>query len=71
MNVKLRTVKKEDVDILYEWANDPITRKNSFSEERIEYITHVNWFNSCMDNIAGRFSEFITSNIFEHLAEVD
>ena len=50
MNVKLRTVKKEDVDILYEWANDPITRKNSFSEERIEYITHVNWFNSCMDN---------------------
>lgn len=50
MNVKLRTVKKEDVNILYEWANDPITRKNSYSEERIEYITHVNWFNSCMDN---------------------
>ena len=50
MNVKLRTVKKEDVDILYEWANDPVTRKNSFSEEPINYQTHVKWFNSCMDN---------------------
>lgn len=42
--------KKEDVDILYDWANDPVTRKNSFSEEPINYQTHVTWFNSCMDN---------------------
>lgn len=50
MNVNLRMAKKEDIDILYEWVNDPITRKNSFSEERIGYLSHVEWFNSCMNN---------------------
>ena len=50
MGINLRVVKKEDVDILFDWANDPVTRKNSFSEEPINYQTHVKWFNSCMEN---------------------
>lgn len=30
--------------ILFEWANDPIVRKNAFSNEAIQWSDHVNWF---------------------------
>ncbi|MBE9048667.1 GNAT family N-acetyltransferase, partial [Pleurocapsales cyanobacterium LEGE 10410] len=32
-----------DIDDLFEWANDPITRNNSYSKENIDYSTHVKW----------------------------
>lgn len=31
------------VDIIFEWANDEETRKNSFNSEKIEYESHVAW----------------------------
>lgn len=40
----LRHVRQKDVDILYKWANDPLTRKNSFNSDPIEYSIHCAWF---------------------------
>lgn len=40
----LRKVSKSDVDVIYKWANDPITRQNSFSDAEIPYENHVRWF---------------------------
>ena len=35
-----RKVRYDDCDQLLEWANDPVTRKNSFNTELIEKKTH-------------------------------
>lgn len=46
----LRLASYEDMDILYEWANDPVTRANSFNISQISYETHVKWFHKMMSN---------------------
>lgn len=51
MNFKqlyLRLASFEDINILYDWANDPITRMNSFNSTQIPYETHVKWFHKMM-----------------------
>jgi UDP-2,4-diacetamido-2,4,6-trideoxy-beta-L-altropyranose hydrolase len=40
----LRRVERKDCRILWEWANDPITRAASFSSDPIPWETHVAWF---------------------------
>jgi RimJ/RimL family protein N-acetyltransferase len=34
----------EDVFLLFEWANDPVVRTNSFHSEPIMLPTHLEWF---------------------------
>lgn len=40
----LRRATEEDKDLLYEWTNDPLTRRNSFSTSPISYSDHCRWF---------------------------
>lgn len=44
MCLYLRKVAPTDVDLLYEWANDPVVRQNAFHTEPIPYEDHVEWF---------------------------
>lgn len=44
--LRLRLATKEDCDLLFEWANDAECRRNSFSQEKIEYENHVKWFHN-------------------------
>ena len=44
MNEYLRLVMQEDMDLLFEWANDDSVRQNSFSSEKILYEDHKKWF---------------------------
>lgn len=44
MNAYLRDAVKEDMDRLFQWANDPLVRKNSFSSATIRYEEHQRWF---------------------------
>ena len=44
MCLSLRKVNPEDVDLLYEWANDAAVRQNAFHTEPIPYENHVKWF---------------------------
>lgn len=44
MCLYLRKVEPTDVDLLYEWANDPAVRQNAFHTEPIPYEDHVKWF---------------------------
>lgn len=39
-----RKAKEPDVDILFQWANDPVARENSFNTTPIPYSEHVDWF---------------------------
>lgn len=39
----------DDCDLLFEWANYPMVRQNSFSTKAITYDEHVNWFKNIME----------------------
>lgn len=41
---QLRKATKEDMDLLFQWANDPVTRQQSFSTKTISYEEHVQWW---------------------------
>lgn len=45
-----RKAVKEDCNLLYEWANEPVVRQNSFNSERIKYEDHVEWFNKKLNS---------------------
>lgn len=42
----LRRANQNDCRTIWEWANDPVTRQNSFRTETIPWESHVVWFTS-------------------------
>jgi RimJ/RimL family protein N-acetyltransferase len=58
--LKLRKVREEDCELLWEWANDPIVRNYSFSSEPISWEEHLRWFNSKLNS--SRCHHFIALN---------
>ena len=47
---KLRNATKEDLEIIFEWANDIDVRQNAFNTGSIPWEDHVNWFNKRLNN---------------------
>ena len=43
-DIWFRNASESDVDLYYNWTNDPEVRKYSFHTDEIAYGTHVNWF---------------------------
>ncbi len=41
----LRKVNKNDIELLFDWANDPDARANAKNPEPIKWEDHVRWFN--------------------------
>ncbi len=48
--VLLRKAVMEDMDLIYEWANDPVVRQNSFHSDPIPYEVHKAWFQRIMSD---------------------
>jgi len=48
MSEYLRLATLDDMDLLFEWANDEAVRKNSFSSEKILYENHQKWFSNLL-----------------------
>lgn len=48
--LNLRIATNEDMDLLYEWANDRTVRENAFHTEPIPYETHISWFARIMQD---------------------
>jgi len=48
LNYRLAT--PEDIDLIFKWANDPVTRHNSFNTEKISYKNHINWYNKQIES---------------------
>lgn len=48
--VTLRTAVKDDCRMLWEWANDPGVRRNSFSSDPIPWEQHVSWFEDKLED---------------------
>lgn len=45
----LRYATYEDMDLLFQWANDTEVRNNSFSSARITYEEHKEWYGKLME----------------------
>ena len=48
MRINLRKTELSDMEMIYHWANDETTRKNSFHTEKIEFDEHHKWFEKNM-----------------------
>ena len=48
--IKITRATIDDMLDLFELANDPEVRKNSFNQEKIDIETHEKWFNNRVDN---------------------
>ena len=48
--IKITRATSDDMFDLFELANDPEVRKNSFNQEKIDIETHEKWFNNRVDN---------------------
>lgn len=48
--IYLRKVTMEDSRILFEWRNEPSTRRSSFNDNLIEYDSHLKWLSSTLNN---------------------
>lgn len=59
----LRKCTIEDCNLLYEWSNDKVVRRNAFNTSPIPYSDHVNWFNKSLEsNSREIFIAMIDSN---------
>lgn len=45
-----RLADEEDVDLLFQWANDDDVRRNSFSSAKIPYEDHLKWFSKILND---------------------
>ena len=50
MSFKVRSVTLKDAELLFNWANDPITRQNSFNSHTIKWDDHVSWLENKIDD---------------------
>ncbi|MBQ3035299.1 MAG: pseudaminic acid synthase [Lachnospiraceae bacterium] len=46
--LELRPATMEDCQMIFEWANDAETRKQSFTVEKISWETHKVWYEDCL-----------------------
>lgn len=60
--IKIRSLRPSDRDVLLEWSNDPLTRENSFHQVVISKNNHQEWFKTKMDAINLPYYIFETNN---------
>jgi UDP-2,4-diacetamido-2,4,6-trideoxy-beta-L-altropyranose hydrolase len=45
-----RVITWDDIDLIYDWNNDPVARNNSFHSNQISKEEHEQWFNEKLHN---------------------
>jgi UDP-2,4-diacetamido-2,4,6-trideoxy-beta-L-altropyranose hydrolase len=50
----LRPISMDDAQHLFDWANDPLTRQNSFNSEPILWASHVEWLQKKLTDSSAR-----------------
>jgi RimJ/RimL family protein N-acetyltransferase len=50
----LRTVSRDDEELLFKWVNDEMARDASFSSATIDYSEHQKWFNDLLSSVSRR-----------------
>lgn len=44
--IQLRKAIKSDVNLIFDWSNDELVRKQSYYTDKIDIESHINWYNS-------------------------
>ena len=57
-----REITEKDIDIIYEWVNDPTTREQSYSDGKIKYSEHKEWFKDKLHSEECHFLIFFNNN---------
>ena len=50
MHLTIRTATIADLELVFDWANDPVTRSVSFYRAEISHEDHVAWFSKKLDS---------------------
>ncbi|MFC3122161.1 GNAT family N-acetyltransferase [Agaribacter flavus] len=48
--MNIRSAIASDADDVYMWRNDDLVRKMSFNSDRVDYSTHIKWFNEALND---------------------
>ncbi len=64
-----RTAQPSDAQLYFDWANDPVTRKQSFSSEPIPWENHRVWFSFKLNDLTARLLVFETQQ-GEHVGQI-
>lgn len=48
--LKYRHADYNDIDLVFEWSNDPEARRNSYNTDKIPYENHIKWFNKQLND---------------------
>lgn len=59
----LRQVTDKDMDMLFEWVNDELVRKNAFNQNKINYKEHENWFKKILKSNKSILYIYMMGNI--------
>lgn len=66
--VRLRKADASDMDLLFQWANDPVTRQNAFHTKQITYEEHIKWFHRMLSD--KKQVQYICMNGMEAIGQV-
>ncbi|WP_343631864.1 GNAT family N-acetyltransferase [Fluviicola sp.] len=67
-HIYLREASEEDLQLLFDWANEPSVRANSLNSEPIPFETHQKWFQSQLTNPDSKL--FILTDGVEPLGQI-
>lgn len=67
----LRAVTKEDCDVIFDWANDELTRAQSFNTSKILYEDHVRWFEKKVESSNTYFYILVNDGVDVGTVRVD
>ena len=62
MKIEIRDATINDAQLLFNWANDPVTRQNSFNSKNIGWNEHILWLKKRLNNPAYRIFIFKSNN---------
>jgi RimJ/RimL family protein N-acetyltransferase len=57
--------------LLLDWANDPETRKNSYSTDEIQWENHIKWFHKKLNDSTCKIYIFKLENDFCGMARIE
>lgn len=60
--LNFRKANLEDIDLFFNWVNDPLARNNSYQKNQTSYSEHVVWFNEKVLNKDNYFYVFFNEN---------
>jgi len=66
--LELREAKMNDAKLLFDWANDPIMRVNSFNQKNIEWDQHIAWLKNKLDNSNSKI--FIATFLGDYVGQI-